>query len=173
MQKIKMFEIATSRGTLYGAEGKEGLIALALPRDKKDHFDKIMAKRAHGAEVASVPPEKTRAGRQLLKYLAGKKVKLDAPVDFSGLPAFTTRVLKACHQIPPGQTLSYGELAQKAGNAQAARAVGQVMHNNPVPLFIPCHRVVGSDGSLTGFGGGLDMKEALLDMEIQGKGDML
>jgi len=98
-------------------------------------------------------------------YVAGK---LDAwptlPIPFDILPPFRRTVLTLLAQIPKGQTLTYGELATKAGNPKAARAVGQCMAQNPWPLVVPCHRVLGADG-LHGFGPGLKMKEYLLKLE--------
>jgi len=101
-------------------------------------------------------------------HLAGKPSAPDFPLDLRGVPPFTLRVLQACHMIPCGETRSYAELAGLAGNAKAARAVGQAMRRNPLPLIVPCHRVIGSDGSLVGFAGGeqaLDTKAALLIRE--------
>lgn len=103
-------------------------------------------------------------------YFEGRKVGFDLPLDLSGLPEFTRSALLACDSIPYGTTASYRELAQQVGRPGAARAVGQAMRRNPLPLIIPCHRVVGSDGSLTGFAGGaegLPLKQALLDRERQ------
>jgi methylated-DNA-[protein]-cysteine S-methyltransferase len=98
---------------------------------------------------------------------AGVKYSLE------GLPEFSRRVLLACAKIPAGEVRTYAELARAAGRPKAARAVGQVMAMNPVPLVVPCHRVVGSNRSLTGFGGGMAWKEALLaaeGWEFEGKG---
>ncbi|RJX29014.1 MAG: methylated-DNA--[protein]-cysteine S-methyltransferase [Desulfarculus sp.] len=127
----------------------------------------MLARRAPGAAAQEVSPGSQPAGRQLAAYFAGRAPALDAAVDLSGLSDFSRRVLLACRGIPYGQTASYGQLARRAGSPRAARAVGQVMHNNPVPIFIPCHRVLGADGSLTGFGGGLPMKEYLLALEAK------
>lgn len=78
---------------------------------------------------------------------------------------FQKKVLTALQQIPYGETASYGEVAEKIGNPSASRAVGQANARNPIPIVIPCHRVVGSNGTLTGFGGGIEVKQALLDLE--------
>lgn len=98
-------------------------------------------------------------------YLAGQPFPADLPVDLTGVPAFMQRVLAACRQIPFGATMSYGALAVAVGSPKAARAVGQAMARNPIPLVIPCHRVLGADGRLTGFRGGKDWKRALLAHE--------
>jgi len=101
-------------------------------------------------------------------YLAGKEVDLArVPVDLSHQPEFRRRVQEACRCIPYGMKLSYAELAARAGHPLAARAVGSAMSNNPVPLLVPCHRVVRSDGKLGGFSApeGVRLKERLLAME--------
>jgi O-6-methylguanine DNA methyltransferase len=103
--------------------------------------------------------------RDLRVVLGGGSAPEYLRPDTGGLPEFTRRVLARCARIRPGQAMTYTELAEAAGRPRAARAVGQVMANNPFALLIPCHRVVGSDYSLHGFGGGLAMKEWLLEQE--------
>ncbi|MCB5229700.1 MAG: methylated-DNA--[protein]-cysteine S-methyltransferase [Candidatus Cloacimonetes bacterium] len=97
-------------------------------------------------------------------YLHGRIKELDLPYRLNATP-FVTKVYDATKAIPRGQTASYGEIAALAGSPKAARAVGAAMASNPLPLIIPCHRVVGASGKLTGFGGGLDLKERLLNLE--------
>jgi methylated-DNA-[protein]-cysteine S-methyltransferase len=87
------------------------------------------------------------------------------PTDLSSLPSFVQRALLAARGIPYGQVRTYGWVAARAGDRNAARAAGQAMSRNPVALLVPCHRVVGAGGKLTGFGGGLPMKRALLELE--------
>ena len=114
-----------------------------------------------------------KLARDFERVLASGRVPASLSPDTSGLPAFTRQVLGRCARIPPGQVMTYSELAQAVGRPGAARAVGQVMARNQFALLIPCHRVVGSDHSLHGFGGGLDMKEWLLAREgwrFEGKG---
>jgi len=109
-----------------------------------------------------------KAAHLVREHLAGRSAAPDFPLDLRGIPPFTLRVLQACHTIPCGETRSYADLAKAAGNPKAARAVGQAMRRNPLPLIVPCHRVIGSDGSLVGFAGGeqaLDIKAALLERE--------
>lgn len=102
----------------------------------------------------------------LRRYFRGERVELDDyRVDLSGLPRFHRRALLAAKRIPHGQVRSYLWVAARAGNPRGARAAGQAMAHNPIPLVIPCHRVVGADGSLTGFGSGLGVKRALLELE--------
>jgi methylated-DNA-[protein]-cysteine S-methyltransferase len=102
---------------------------------------------------------------RLRRYFEGDPVLFEDPVDPSLGTEFQRRVWDITRAIPPGGTRTYGEIAREAGSPGAARAVGQAMARNPCPVIIPCHRVVGHDGRLTGFGGGLDMKQSMLDME--------
>ena len=101
---------------------------------------------------------------QLRAYFAGELERFDLPLAPAGTE-FQRKVWAALLDIPYGETRSYGELARQIGNGKASRAVGAANGRNPIPVIIPCHRVVGGDGSLTGFGGGLDTKRRLLDLE--------
>ena len=104
------------------------------------------------------------AARQLAAYFAGELTDFDLPLAPGGTD-FQRRVWAALQTIPYGETWTYGQLAEKIGNAAAIRAVGLANGRNPISLVIPCHRVIGSDGSLTGYGGGLERKRFLLDLE--------
>ena len=104
--------------------------------------------------------------RQVMEYLEGRRRAFDFPCVLRGTE-FQKKVWRALRDIPYGQTRTYGEIAAAVGNPKAARAVGMANHSNPILLAVPCHRVIGADGSLTGYGGGLDMKEALLRLEKQ------
>lgn len=101
---------------------------------------------------------------QLMEYFEGKRRVFDLPLAPEGT-AFRKRVWTALLDIPYGETISYGELARRVDNPKGVRAVGQANHHNPIPILIPCHRVVGADGSLTGYGGGVELKRALLALE--------
>jgi len=105
-----------------------------------------------------------RAEREIVEYLAGRRRRFTVPADLSAAPPFHRKVLAALARVPYGRTVTYGQLAARAGRPRAARAVGSCVARNPVPLVIPCHRVVAS-GGLGGFGGGLDMKRRLLALE--------
>jgi methylated-DNA-[protein]-cysteine S-methyltransferase len=104
------------------------------------------------------------ARKQLDSYFAGRRKTFDVPLRPVGT-AFQTRVWDALTKIPYGETRSYGAIAQAIGSPKAVRAVGAANGRNPIPIIIPCHRVIGADGSLTGFGGGMGRKELLLDLE--------
>ncbi|MDO4492739.1 MAG: methylated-DNA--[protein]-cysteine S-methyltransferase [Clostridia bacterium] len=119
---------------------------------------------AHGVPDGAATPLLTEAMRQLGEYFAGERKAFDLPLKPSG-PAFRMRVLEALQQVPYGTAVSYGTLAAMAGSPGAARAVGQAVHNNPIAIAIPCHRVLGASGKLTGFGGGLPAKRFLLELE--------
>lgn len=114
--------------------------------------------------TAADTPLLQEAKRQLSEYFAGKRKQFDLPVRPQGT-AFQQKVWGALRQIPYGETRSYGEVAAAVGNPKASRAVGGANHQNPIMIVIPCHRVIGADGSLTGFGGGLWVKEYLLSLE--------
>ncbi|MFQ5495705.1 MAG: methylated-DNA--[protein]-cysteine S-methyltransferase [Phycisphaerae bacterium] len=105
--------------------------------------------------------------RKLLSYFAGRAVAFTEPIDLTGMPTFYTRVLAACRTIPYGKTASYQDLARATGNPAACRAVGGAMASNPLPLVIPCHRVLRSDGSMGGFSSprGIDLKKRMLRLE--------
>jgi methylated-DNA-[protein]-cysteine S-methyltransferase len=101
---------------------------------------------------------------QIREYFAGTRTAFDLPLDLGGTP-FQQKVWRELGSIPFGTTISYGEQARRIGRPQAARAVGAANGRNPVPVVLPCHRVIGSAGALTGFGGGLDTKRTLLRHE--------
>ena len=105
-----------------------------------------------------------RARRQLTEYFAGERTDFDLPLRPEGAP-FQKQVWDALLRIPYGETASYGEIAREIGHPTAFRAVGAANGQNPIAIIVPCHRVIGSNGSLTGYGGGLPTKRALLDLE--------
>lgn len=102
--------------------------------------------------------------KELLEYFQGKRHRFDLPLSPAGTP-FQQQVWKELAKIPYGTVLTYGELARLVGKPKACRAVGQANHHNPLPIFLPCHRVVGAKGALTGYAGGLELKRFLLKLE--------
>jgi len=112
------------------------------------------------------------ASQQLREYFSGERRDFDLPLILSGTE-FQVSVLEALQDIPYGETTSYGEIAKRIGRPKAVRAVGAANGRNPIPIVVPCHRVIGSTGDLTGFGGGLDTKEALLRLEAEHTQDLL
>jgi O-6-methylguanine DNA methyltransferase len=120
---------------------------------------------AHQDQVWLESPEHLRScEEQLVAYFRGELREFTVPLDLRGT-AFQVRCWEALCRIPYGTTCSYAELAREVGSPQAFRAVGQANHNNPVSIIVPCHRVIGANGTLTGYGGGLSMKEKLLRLE--------
>lgn len=106
----------------------------------------------------------SEATRQLRAYFAGKLKEFDLPLEMAGT-GFQLSVWQELRRIPYGDTTTYLELAKRIGNPKAVRAVGMANGQNPIPIIVPCHRVIGSDGSLTGFGGGMENKRKLLELE--------
>lgn len=104
--------------------------------------------------------------QQLTDYFAGKRAAFDLKLRPGGTE-FQLRVLEELQRIPYGTTVSYGEIAERIGKPKAVRAVGAANGRNPIPIIIPCHRVIGSDGNMTGFGGGIPTKKALLRLELE------
>lgn len=105
-----------------------------------------------------------QAERELAEYFAGRRRAFSVPLCLRGTP-FQTAVWRALTELPYGETASYGEIARRIGRPGAGRAVGMANNRNPLPIFVPCHRVVGADGKLTGYAGGLEIKEFLLELE--------
>jgi methylated-DNA-[protein]-cysteine S-methyltransferase len=139
------------------AEG-DALRGLYMHQQRHRPADLTFGERSAGAEIF----DRTRA--QLEEYFAGTRREFDLPLAFRGTP-FQRAVWTALLDIPYGETASYGELAQLLGKPAAARAVGLANGKNPISIVVPCHRVIGSTGSLTGYGGGLERKEYLLGFE--------
>lgn len=124
---------------------------------------------AGSGDAGGGDPLLNEASRQLRQYFAGERREFDLPLHPAGTP-FQCRVWDQLRRIPFGETISYGELARRVGNPAASRAVGAANGRNPIPIIVPCHRVIGSDGSMTGFGGGVERKRALLGLEAVGRG---
>jgi methylated-DNA-[protein]-cysteine S-methyltransferase len=120
--------------------------------------------RAGAAAAARGGALVLRARRELAEYFAGRRTAFDLPLGPAGTP-FQSRVWKALRRIPYGATATYGEIARAAGSPRAVRAVGSACARNPLAIVVPCHRVVGADGALTGYAGGLGRKRALLELE--------
>ena len=110
-------------------------------------------------------PLTQRAAEQLEEYFLGKRKEFDLPVSFEGVTPFRKRVYQELLNIPYGETATYKDLAVALGDPKASRAVGGALNKNPLLIVVPCHRIIGSDGSLTGFAGGIDKKRFLLQLE--------
>ncbi|WP_041610885.1 methylated-DNA--[protein]-cysteine S-methyltransferase [Treponema brennaborense] len=145
-------------GTLAVTEDGAGICAVHVLPDA--------AEPSCGAEEfeRKETPLLRRALVQLGEYFAGTRRTFDLPLSLKGTE-FQLRVWNELLRIPYGKTTTYGRLAYRVGNAKACRAVGMANHRNPVMIIVPCHRVIGADGSLTGYAGGLNVKRLLLDLE--------
>jgi len=154
---VAQCRIETPLGPLTLAATARGLAA-ALFDAQQHHPGEI------GAPVDSRQPHLALAARELAEYFAGRGRHFTVPLDAAGT-TFQHRVWQALLGIPHGHLSSYGEIAQRLGQPDAARAVGAAVGRNPISIIVPCHRVVGRDGSLTGYAGGLARKQALLQLE--------
>jgi methylated-DNA-[protein]-cysteine S-methyltransferase len=145
-------------GDLHVAMTDRGLCRISF---WPDGWEEQLA-RQFGVRVLRAPLDAVR--RELDEYFEGNRRDFDLPLDLRVAP-FNEAVLKELALVPYGRTETYGGLAKKVGRPSAARAVGTVMNRNPIPIVLPCHRVVGANGSLTGYAGGLDVKRRLLQLE--------
>ena len=130
--------------------------------------DVLVEARFGGVPVSDASATLDMAERELQEYFAGKRRTFDVPLKLHGTD-FQMLVWNALIEIPFGETRSYLDIARDIGKEKACRAVGRANNHNPLPIFIPCHRVIGKDGSLTGYAGGLDMKRHLLQLEGHGE----
>jgi methylated-DNA-[protein]-cysteine S-methyltransferase len=157
-------EIETPIGRLIAAATADGLVRLGLPND-----DRARVVRGLERELGDCPEESAAAladiRRELDEYFAGERTEFTVPLDLRLTSGFDRRACEAMGRIGYGTTITYAELAERAGNRGAARAAGHACATNPIAIVVPCHRVLGSDGSLHGYGGGLDMKRYLLQLE--------
>ena len=162
--KVAIDSCPTAWGWVGIASSPSGLLALTLPEPTQARALKLLLER-WGEEQLYDDPRLDGLKTKLQQYFDGQRVLFDETLDLSGATAFQCRIWSAVRDIPYGETRSYGQIAQQVGSPGAARAVGRAMATNPVPIVVPCHRVIGSDGNLRGFGGGLDLKRRLLEME--------
>lgn len=156
-------EMESPVGRLKLVASKKGLVAILWENDKPKRVP-LRELLEDGGQRVLVETE-----RQLREYFAGKRRCFNLPLDMRGT-AFQRGVWEALLGIPFGETRSYGELAKQLGNPDASRAVGAANGRNPISIVVPCHRVVGSSGKLTGFAGGLETKARLLELERGEKG---
>jgi methylated-DNA-[protein]-cysteine S-methyltransferase len=149
-------------GPLFVAVSTKGLAQLSFHPEERD-LERLAA--FAGPRVLRSSRNVDGVRRELDEYFEQRRRAFDVTLDLRGLPPFTISVLGALAKVPFGQTTTYKSLAERVGRPRAARAVGTVMNRNRIPIILPCHRVVGSTGDLVGYGGGLDKKVALLELE--------
>ncbi len=151
-------------GPLLLARTPRGLVRVGLPNQDADELLVDLATRV-SPRVLEASAQLDEARRQLDLYFEGKLTDFDLPLDWQLSRDFRRKVLRAIARIPYGQTRSYMQMASSAGNERAVRAAGTACGTNPIPVVVPCHRVLRTSGALGGYGGGLPMKEALLQLE--------
>jgi len=155
----------TPLGNLWIAASDAGLWTLEY-QVSRETFLKLVHRR-RTVNVAQNPAITAPILQEIVEYLQGKRQHFTTPVDWTGMTPFQVDVRKTVMAVPYGRTATYGEVATSLGNSAAARAVGRVNATNPIPFVIPCHRLVGADGGLRGYGGagGIKTKQWLLDLE--------
>ena len=153
-------------GTLVAAATPRGLATLSY-EDFHGGVDAVLDSLANklSPRMLEAPARLDDVRRELDEYFEGRRRDFDLRIDWSLASEFTRRILKATAAIPFGQTSTYGKVAAQAGNPKASRAAGRALGSNPIPIVVPCHRVVGTNGQLTGYTGGLHRKIALLQIE--------
>jgi methylated-DNA-[protein]-cysteine S-methyltransferase len=157
----------TPLGSIWVALSSNGLVAVEIGGNR----DKFIRGLRNRIKKDCLLQQQTVAVKdQIQEYLNGERNRFDISIDWSVMTKFQQKTLTAVREIPFGETRTYGQIAAQLGNLQAARAVGRANATNPIPLVIPCHRLVGADGSLRGYGGGegIKTKRWLLDLERRG-----
>ena len=150
----------------------KGLRVLVLPEERKEDVLLKIKEKSRDNNIKEENREFENLIQKIKEYFIGKKVDfLDGQLSLDNYTNFQKKVLQTVRKIPYGETRSYKEVAKAAGHPRAYRAVGNTMKNNPLPLIIPCHRVIGSNGKLVGFSasGGIVLKQKMLDLESEGK----
>lgn len=153
----------TPIGRVLVACTKSGLARVSFNQNEVSFVRELV--KVLQAEAARSVRELALVTKQLQRYFAGRCQRFDVPVDLQRLTPFQRRVLGATRRIPSGHVVSYGEIARRIGQPKASRAVGQALGRNPIPIVIPCHRVISGDGGLGGYTGGLHIKRRLLAIE--------
>ena len=156
--------IGSPLGPLWVAIGPKGVTTIHYGEEPSESELRRLV-RVYGPGVVPDPKRSGALARELDQYFNGKRRAFDIDVDLSGLTPFQTKILAATARIPFGAVSTYRSVARTAGNEKASRAAGGALNSNPIPIVVPCHRVVGSNGSLVGYAGGLDVKRRLLAIE--------
>lgn len=157
-------EVGSPFGSLLVAATPRGLLRVSFESESFDAVLEELARRV-SPRVLRAPTRLDDVRKELDEYFEGRRRRFAVPLDWSLSVGFRKRVLQATARIPYGKVATYSQMAAKAGNPRAARAAGNALHHNPIPVVVPCHRVVRGGGALGGYGGGIDMKRSLLDLE--------
>jgi methylated-DNA-[protein]-cysteine S-methyltransferase len=152
-------------GELLLAATKRGLVRLAFPEEDGEEVLQRLSERISPRIVAAAGGELDEMRRELDEYFAGRRRRFELPLDWSLVGPFGRRVLGAAARIPFGEVSTYTRIAAKAGSPSASRAAGNALGANPIPIVVPCHRVLRIGGALGGYAGGLDRKRYLLELE--------
>ena len=160
--KIYFADFQSPIGDLHLASSDQGVIFISF--SGKENLMKDLEKLVPDMELEENTSKNKKVIRQLKDYFSGTRKDFDLPLHMIGTE-FQKLVWRQLCQVPFGKTASYKEIAEKIGKPKAMRAVGQANHRNPIPIIIPCHRIIGANGHLVGFGGGLDKKRFLLSHE--------
>ena len=150
-------------GPLLVASTRRGLVELAYDPDLDRELSRLSARIS--PRVLEAPAKLDLVRRELDEYFSGRRLEFDLPIDWSLTAGFTQRVLRATARVPYGAVSTYREMASAAGNERAVRAAGNALGANPIPIVVPCHRILRTGGALGGYGGGLPRKEFLLRLE--------
>jgi methylated-DNA-[protein]-cysteine S-methyltransferase len=161
---IRYAPVDSPFGTLHAATTKRGLVRVAFPEESVESVLEALA-RALSPRIIEAPASLDPIKRELDEYFAGRRRAFEIPLDWSLIGPFGRRVLHATVEIPYGGHLSYAEVAAEAGSPRGSRAAGNALGANPIPIVIPCHRVLRTGGAIGGYGGGLDRKRYLLELE--------
>jgi methylated-DNA-[protein]-cysteine S-methyltransferase len=151
-------------GALLAATTKRGLVRLAFPEEDVEEVLERLALRV-SPRIVEADGQLDETRRELDEYFDGRRQAFELPLDWTLVGPFGRRVLRAASQIPFGGVLSYTEVAAEAGSPRGSRAAGNALGANPIPIVVPCHRVLRSGGALGGYGGGLERKRYLLELE--------
>ncbi|MGN6371411.1 MAG: methylated-DNA--[protein]-cysteine S-methyltransferase [Solirubrobacteraceae bacterium] len=152
-------------GPLLAASTSKGLVKLAFPEESADSVLDRLAVRISPRIVEASPATLDPVKRELEEYFAGQRADFELALDWSLIGPFATKVLRATAAIAYGEYSTYSQIAARAGSPRGSRAAGNALGSNPIPIVIPCHRVLRSGGALGGYGGGLDRKRHLLALE--------
>ncbi len=160
---VYLYVVETRLGWIGIAYSSRGICSLQLPLPTRSEAQAALERAFPGALVREDIPDET--ARELRDYGEGRCHRFHLNVDLSAVRPFQRAVFAAIVRIPFGQTRTYAWVAREIGSPKAARAVGQALHTNPIPIIIPCHRIIASNGGLGGYGGGLPLKRKLLQLE--------